>query len=118
MPCTPGHKWQTFKVIALAKYLTGELGYEPLEPKSDKYSGKLLQRDEASRLAEYTFSIWPTFDASRQIRASWAVCNSEKCRESRSTCSSCGKAKEMERTQKKKISAPLAGTMGKAGNVL
>lgn len=58
--------------------LSEELGYEPLEPRSDKHGGKLLKGDEARRLAEYTFSICPTFDASRQTRASWAVYNSQK----------------------------------------
>lgn len=32
-------------------------------PRSDKHLGKLLKRDEARRLAEYTVSICPTFDA-------------------------------------------------------
>lgn len=62
MLCTPNHKRHSFKATVFAKYLTRELGYEPLGPRSDKHLGKLFKRDEARRLAEYTVCICPTFD--------------------------------------------------------
>lgn len=43
--CPLSHRECSFKAIVLAKYLSRELHYEPLESKSDKHAGNLLKRD-------------------------------------------------------------------------
>lgn len=62
----------------LAKYLSGKVGYEILESKSDKYAGKLLKRAERDEPHIPSFALY--FDANRQSKAAWAVDDSQKWR--------------------------------------
>lgn len=112
--CTPNHKWHTFKAIVLPKYLTGELGYEPLVPRSDKYSGR-LKRDEARRSAEYTFSICLTFGATGKSEPAGQCAILRNEEKAEVPVLPLVKPRKMEKLRN--ISAPLSSIRGKAVNV-
>lgn len=88
---------------------------EPLGCRSDKYSGKLIRRDEA-RLAKSTFSICPTFDATgkSELVEQCAILRNEEKAEG--PVFPLVKPRQMETLRN--ILASLASTMGKTGNKL
>lgn len=96
MLCTPSHKWWTFTVIALARYLTRALGYEPLEPNltgiQENSSREMKLVGQLSIPSSFGLHLMPAGNQSRLGSVQfWEM------RGGRSTCSSCSKAKANEK---------------------
>lgn len=121
MLCTPSHKWWTFTAIALTRYLTRALGYEPLEPNligiQENSSREMKPVGQLTIPSSFGLHLMPAGNQSRLGSVQfWEM------RGGRSTCSSCSKAKANE---KKKTTHKYITTVGKhkgwgwgAGNVL
>lgn len=116
MLCTPSHKWWTFTVIALARYLTRALGYEPLEPNltgiQENSSREMKLVGQLSIPSSFGLHLMPAGNQSRLGSVQfWEM------RGGRSTCSSCSKAKANEKKKLRNISPPLASTRDGAGGL-